>query len=73
MKIKLKTGDFIKLPEELKKSAKTEFEYGKVKGSNGQIIDLYLVDEKDVNKNRLHSNIERDALTFCLHHYDIHY
>lgn len=73
MKNELKTGDFIKLPEELKKSAKTEFEYGKVEGINGQIIDLYLVDVKDVNKNRLHSSIQNDALTFCLHHYDIFY
>jgi hypothetical protein len=73
MKNKLKIGDFIKLPNEVKESARTEYEYAEIEkiDENGKIINLYFVDEKDVKKNRLHSPIEKEGRTFCLHHYDI--
>jgi hypothetical protein len=73
MENNLMIGDYIQLPKELKESAKTTYEFGEIIDIKENIIDLYLVDEKEVNKSRLHLNIDRDARTFCLHHYDIHY
>lgn len=73
--IKLKKGDFIKLPDELKSSAKTLFDYGKIENIIGdeKIIEVVLVDDNEVNRQRLHSGLERKGRTFSFLQYDIHY
>lgn len=72
--MELKQGDFIKLPEELKTMAKTSFEYGKIEKISGdQVIEVVLVEEGDVNNQRLHLKIERKGRTFSFLLYDIHY
>lgn len=73
--IKLKIGDYLKLPDDLKSSAKTLFNYGKIKDISGdeQIIEVILIDDIEVDRQRLHSTIERRGRTFSFLQYDIHY
>lgn len=73
--IKLKIGDYLKLPDDLRSSAMTLFNYGKIKDISGdeQIIEVILVNDIEVNPQSLHSTIERKGRTFSFLQYDIHY
>ena len=72
--IRLKVGDYIQLPKELKSNAKTLFNFGKIESITAdQIIEVGLVDDNEVNRQRLHSTLERTGLTFSFFLYDIHY
>ena len=75
MKDIFQVDDFVKLPIEVKTNARTSYEYGKIDriSKDGQVVDLSLVDESDVNRAKLHTDIAEGSFTFCLHHYDINY
>ena len=72
--VNLKIGDYIQLPDELKLSAKTLFNFGKIENITGdQIIEVILVDDNDVSRQRLHLTLERTRRTFSFLLYDVHY
>ena len=51
MKDIFQVDDFVKLPIEVKTNARTSYEYGKIDriSKDGQVVDLYLVDESVVH------------------------
>jgi len=62
--VRLKKGDFIRLPGELKSQARTNFDFAKIEriSGDGQIVDVMLVDENDVDLSRFANRKTRDYI-----------
>jgi hypothetical protein len=72
---KFQTGQFIKLNKELKDSTKTLYDFGKITNINeeAKTIDVYFVEESEVDTSKLLPELKREGVTILFFHYDIHY